>query len=298
MSIRLRAIGAILVPLIVTGCGSACGCASTPSPHPVAATLAPHELVVSYGGYLTVCVDPLRPPSDIAVVDPLTRTNTDVANDFGVRLALQTRNRDTANEAIPAALLAGQCDMALLGLESGVPDTTGLTTWEYGHLTQSLVVPFGNPRLLGKPADLCGLTVGVIAGSEEEASAMGIASFAGKGVFSACGAAGKSPPSIKSYPTEETAVVGMIAGETEAQFVDSSVAADEGLFYKSGQVSVIENVTDSAVAFVVAVASSKPTIRDAVRKAFDAMNADGSLATTLSYGGLVKLPPSPESTDH
>jgi ABC-type amino acid transport substrate-binding protein len=235
-------------------------------------------------------VDPLRPPSDTAAVDPLARTNADIANDFGVRLALQTRNRDTANAAKPAALVAGQCDMALLDLISGVPDTTSLTTWEYGRLTQSLVVPFGNPRLIGKPVDLCGLKVGVISGSEEEAAAMGTGSFAGKGVFSTCGAAGKSAPAIKPYPTEETAVVGMIAGETDAQFVDSSVAADENYFYKAGQVAVVANATDSAVAYVVAVANGKPVVRAAVQKAFDAMNADGSLTTTLGYGGLVNGP--------
>jgi ABC-type amino acid transport substrate-binding protein len=138
----------------------------------------------------------------------------------------------------------------------------------------------------------------VIAGSEEAAAAMGTGSFAGPGVFSTCGAAGKSAPAIKSYPTEETAVVGMVAGETDAQFVDSSVAADEDLFYKSGQVSVIENVTEGAVAYVVAIADSKTVIRAAVQKAFAAMNADGSLATTLSYGGLAKLPPSPVPSDH
>jgi len=296
MSIRMRAIGAILLPLIVTGCGSACGCASTPSPHPVAATLAAHELVVPDGGYLTVCIDPLRPPSDTAAVEPLTRTNTDIANDFGVRLALQTRTRDTADSAIPAALVAGQCDMALLGLVSGVPDTAGLATWEYGRLTQSLVVPFGNPRLIGKPSDLCGLNVGVIAGSEEEAAATGTGTFAGKGVFAMCPAAGKSAPAIRSYPTEESAVVGMTAGETYAQFVDSSVAADENYFYKAGQVTIAANVTDSVVTYLVAVSASKPVIRDAVQKAFDAMDADGSLATTLSYGGLVNVPSPKAST--
>ncbi len=54
--------------------------------------------------------------------------------------------------------------------------------------------------------------------------------------------------------------------------------------------TIAANVTDSVVTYVVAGSVSPPVVRAAVQKAFEPTNADGSLATTRSYGGLGHVP--------
>jgi len=291
VSVRFRATAALILPVILTGCG--CGCSSTPSPHSVIATVAPGDVIAP--GTLTICSDLRRPPFDMVSGGVPTGTDILIGSDIAVRLGLKVEFENTDKAAIPASLSSGMCDIALSALEIGAPGTAGLVMVPYGGLHQSLVVPYGNPDSIAGLGDLCGRTVGVTAGSDEEAAALGSGSQAGQGVFPACSSAGKLAPIVRSYGTESDAADALMSGQADALFVDSATGAYEIEWHKD-RVTAIDNVTDSVAKLGIAVPKGKQGLWAAVQKALDAMNADGSLADFWFRGGASDVPPGASGT--
>jgi polar amino acid transport system substrate-binding protein len=288
MSVRFRATAALILPVILTGCGNTCGCASTAPPHAVIATVAPGDVIVP--GTLTICSDLRRPPLEWiqSAGDPPGGADISIGSDIAARLGLKVEIKNTDKAAIPASLSSGGCDIALSGLEIGAPQTQGLVMAPYGGLRQVLLVPYANPAKIAGLADLCGGSVGAIAGSDEEAAALGSGSQAGQGVFAACSSAGRLSPTVRSYATESDAADALMSGQADALFVDSATGAYEIEWHKD-HVTEIPNVTDRLVELGVAMRQGKDGLRVAVMRALDAMNADGALATWLSMDGLVSI---------
>ena len=218
-----------------------------------------------------------------------------IGSDIAVRLGLKVDFENTDKAEIPASLSSGKCDIALSALEIGAPGTAGLVMIPYGALHQSLVVPYGNPDSIAGLGDLCGRTVGVIAGSDEEVAAPGSGSQAGQSVITTCNSAGKPAPTVRSYATESAAADALTSGQADALFVDSATGAYEIEWHKE-RVSAIDNVTDSVAELGVAVSKGKQGLRAAVQKALDAMNADGSLADFWFRGGASDVPPGASRT--
>jgi len=286
-----RAMAALILPVVLSGCG--CGCSSTPSPHSVIATVAPGDVIAS--GTLTICSDLRRPPLEWVSDGVPVGTDIMIGSDIAVRLGLKVAYQNTDKAAIPASLSSGKCDIALSALEIGAPGTAGLVMIPYGALHQSLVVPYGNPDSITGLGDLCGRTVGLIAGSDEEAAAPGSGSLAGQSVITTCNSAGKPAPTVRSYATESAAADALTSGQADALFVDSATGAYEIEWHKE-RVSAIDNVTDSVAELGVAVTKGKQGLRAAVQKALDAMNADGSLADFWFRGGASDVPPGASRT--
>jgi polar amino acid transport system substrate-binding protein len=292
MSIRFRAIAALIMPVVLSGCG--CGCLATASPIPVVATVAPGDLTVP--GTLTICSDLRRPPLDMVKTGRPDGIDIYIGSDIAVRLGLKVKIENIDEAAIPASLPAGKCDIALSGLEIGSPETSGLLMLPYGELHQSLVVPVSNPVNISGLIDLCGRSIGVIAGSDEEASALGSGVYAGKGAFAVCTSAAKAAPTVRSYVTESDAEDALTSGQVAALFMDFTAGEYEVLLseagYNEGGFALINNVTDSVAELGLALPRGKPGLQVAVQKALDLMKADGSLANDWSaYNiGNVTLP--------
>ena len=289
MSVRFRAMAALVLPVALMGCGG-CGCASTPSPHRVIETVAPGEVIVE--GTLTICSDLRRAPLEMVSGGVPAGTDILIGSDIATRLGLKVEFKNTAKAEIPASLSSSKCDIALSALEMGAPDTAGLVMMPYGELHQSLVVPIGNPDSIVGLTDLCGRMVGVIAGSDEEAGARGSGVYTGKDVFAVCRSAARPAPTVRSYATESDAEDALRSGLADALFVDSATGVYELEWYKD-RVALIDNVTGNVAELGLAMSQGKQGLRAAVQKALDAMNADGSMEDFWFRGGASDVQPGP-----
>jgi polar amino acid transport system substrate-binding protein len=265
--------------LVLVGCKDT-GVA-TPSPHAVVANVDSAQLVEA--GKLTFCTDESRKPWEFLQDNALVGADVEIGRDLAERLGLGSTFRNTPNSEIAGAVLSGKCDAGISALAAGSADAAGLAMSPYYELGQALLVKTGNPLSVSKLTDLCGKSVGVLAGSAEEAAAKGGGTSAGAAPFATCAGTSAGTPAIRSFASDSDAVSALAGGTIDAVFADSALAG-----YELGQthdVAMIDRVTAVMVELGIGTNPSKGGVKTAVDAALAAMIRDGFLDDILRRSG-------------
>ena len=266
--------------LVLVGCKDT-GLA-TPSPHAVVAAVDSAQLVNA--GTLTFCSDESRKPWAFLQDNALVGTDVEIGRDLAERLGLGATFKNTPGSQIAGAVLSGKCDAGISALVVGSAEATGLAMSPYYELGQALLVKTGNPLSVSKLTDLCGKSVGVLAGSAEEAAAKGGGTSAGTGPFATCAGTTSGTPTIRSFASDSDAVSALVGGTIDAVFDDSALAGYE--LTQTHDVAMIDRVTDFTVELGVGTSPSKVGVKTAVDAALAAMVRDGFLDDILRRSGI------------
>jgi polar amino acid transport system substrate-binding protein len=225
---------------------------------------------------LSFCTDPTYPPAEfyqvskvgsVSLKRELVGADIDIARAVAHKLGKDTRFVTTKFSDIIDQLLAKKCD-AVISLMNDTPQRrTKVTFVNYLAAGQDLMLKKGTPPI-NSLADLYGRSVSVASATTEEA----FLKSANKA------APGGKPIAIKSYPTENNAILALDNGKVDAYFgdapiVQSAVAANSSLvrgpqLVRPIPIGIALRPGDSRIA--------------AVRKAIRQMYADGSMGGILS----------------
>ncbi len=279
--IRVAALGLVAT---IAGCTPTLtkpGPTVTPTP---VVTLAPGSVV--HDGDLTVCMVPGHAPQVMTSGDQLVGTDPDLARAIASRLGLALAITSTTDGQIRQQLDDGKCDVAMSAIRSGDPAAASLGTVPYLQVSQVLLQTKSSSPVAGQN-DLCGKSVGVLDGSDEQAAIAGTGSHEGRGLSEACTASGKPAITALAFNSPDSALASVIGGSVVGWLVDSPLAGFE-VQQHADQLTRVDGVTmntDTEVIVIRAGAGQADTI-NAIGLALAAMEKDGTYQRTLQKYGV------------
>ncbi len=272
----LLTLAAVIV--LVIGCQRGL---TTPEPtaSPSVAPGVASEIITP--GVLTVCSDLRLPPQDIFLDGQPMGSDIDLARELTDRLGLRLNVLNTPRSSIGQSLGSGRCDIAISALRSASADAAGMMLIPYLRVRQSLLIARSRAGTITGPQDLCGRTIEVMEGSEEEAVLAGTGSHSGRGLSAACAQAGKRPIVVAAGKSDTDAAQSVIHGGADGFFVDSALAGWE-LATWSDELTRVDGVTSLVEDEGIAVADGKDGLRASLTQALAALRDDGTYGRILA----------------
>lgn len=255
----------------------------TVTPTPVV-TLAPGSLV--HDGVLRVCMIPGRPPQVMTSGDELAGSDPDLARAIASRLGLAFTPISTTEGQIRQQLDGGACDVAMSAIRSGNAAASNLGTVPYLQVSQVLLQAKSSPPVAGQN-DLCGKSIGVLDGSDEQASLVGSGSYQGRGLSDACVASGKKAITAVAQNSPDSALASVTGGSIVGWLVDSPLAGFE-IQQHPDQLTRVDGITmnDDTEVIVVRAGDGEAGVVNAIGLALVAMEKDGTYQRTLQKYGV------------
>jgi polar amino acid transport system substrate-binding protein len=300
----LSRLGALLLAVLVVGCG---GAAPSAMPDAVASQTVPPataspgsseagspsaaasvgasgldaELVAP--GRLTYCAN-LR-PGRMGFRDDAGKpagVNIEIAQAIAERLGLEAAIRETPFENLIDDVAGGQCDMSI---SSQIITQTRLERIEmlpYTQGIQHVVVRAGNPAGIRQLIDLCGKILAVQTGSTHVDLVLGQGDHSGAGIDRDCAAAGQPKVDLREFADDGEAAESVASGNADAYIGSDFIAVDRPAdFELSAALPPIRNG--------IGLPKDHPALLAAVDGAFQAMIGDGSYLEILDRFGVGDL---------
>ncbi len=234
-------------------------------------------------GYIEVATDPsfgppwnYNPVSDQSVYEGI---NPDIAADISKRLGVEIRFVTIALAGMIPAIRAGRYDMLMQGMYASEERTKIIDFVGYALDSTAILVQAGNPHGIKGPADLCGKTVSVVAGTihltlMEQQSAR-------------CA----QPITIVSFPNKSDSFLQVETKRVDATlegYIVSGYLSKNGVFASRGIEAVF---TDDFpwLPLGIGLAKEKTELRDAVATVINDMIEDGSYAGVFAKWGTESL---------
>ena len=226
---------------------------------------------VKRAGTLVFCSDITYPPEEFYEGSKPVGSDIDIGTEIARRMGVKARFQNTGFDGIIAALLSKKCDAIISGMNDTPKRRKQVDFVDYLAVGQSLMVKKGNPEHITKLSDLSGKSVSVETGTTNRDFLAAASRRLQK--------AGRKPITIVTFPKDTDAAVALKAGKVDAYFGDSPVVAyyiarDPASFAFGGQ-------PINPIPVGIALRKGDP-LKAAVRKAVDAMYADGAMARILA----------------
>jgi polar amino acid transport system substrate-binding protein len=218
------------------------------------------------------------PPMSYADTDGSTIVgfNVDLLNAAAAVLGTKFNFKDTSFDSLIPSLKAGRVALAEGGTTDTLVNEKATTLIDYLNSGAQVIVPSGNPKKLGDFNTLCGHTVATLAGSPTYAAALQTGS-------TDCTKAGKPAIDIKTFKTEDAAVLALNAGRVDAAF-DSSISNAYRL--KKGQKIQVASQTYVKTPIGFQVLPANKELATALKEALQKLIDNGTYKTLLAKWNL------------
>ena len=245
--------------------------AATPSPVPVAASVAPGALLAA--GKMSVCTSATPPPGIGSA--SFTRFEGTFTVELAARLGLNQVSVEVDRSGMTDQL-GKRCDIALVLLDPAVASTTP-DVIPFARLSRAILVPSPNPHSVKGLSDLCGLRVAVI----------GTGGSPSSGPSEPPGCGWSSTVLANSSRLGDA----IVKGQSDAGLLDSFSAHEEAEYEYSGRLVVVPGTLAPYENVGIRVAAGNQRLADAIHAALAAMAADKRLQVDLDFDGLGALDP-------
>jgi polar amino acid transport system substrate-binding protein len=284
------ALGAAALAALLAGCGAG-GDGSggaPPAGAPAPGGAAPTETVptvsrddalaamvpqqIASDGVLQFGVDASYAPNEFTAPDGTTIIGMDV--DLGTaiaqKLGLEARFENTQFSGIIAGVEAGRYEMAMSSFTINPERTQVVDMVSYFTAGTSIAVASGNPQNVN-PDDLCGLNVGVQAGTVQ------VEDIAARN--EKCAAEGKPAIQVTELQAQSDVTLALAANRIVAMLADSPVVS-YAVTTTEGAIEQLGDAYDTAP-YGVALPKGQGQYAEAVRGAVQALMDDGTYAAIL-----------------
>jgi polar amino acid transport system substrate-binding protein len=229
---------------------------------------------IAKAGKVVFCTDATYPPEESLQGTKFIGSDIDFATEIGSLMGVKTQFKNVTFDGIIPALQAKKCDAIISGMNDTAERRKQVDFVDYLKVGQTLMVRKGNPVHLKTLADLSGKSVSVETGTTNRdfliAESKKLASAGKKGI------------TIKGFPKDTAAVAALKAGRVDAYFGDSPVV----VYYIQHDPTLAVGVSPIApIPIGIAIRKGDP-LRPAVKKAIDAMYANGKIKQILAKWGM------------
>jgi polar amino acid transport system substrate-binding protein len=227
---------------------------------------------VKSAGKLVFCSDITYPPEESYQGTKPVGSDIDIGNEIAKRMGVKAQFDNTGFDAIIAALKAKKCDLIISGMNDTPERRKQVDFVDYINVGQSFMVKKGNPEHITGIASLAGKKASVEVGTTNK-------DFLDQQSKKLTGQ-GKSGITVVTFPKDTDAANALKTGRVDAYFGDAPVVA----YYISQNANdfTFGGAPVNPIPVGIAVRKSDTELRDAVKKAVDAMYSDGTMKTILS----------------
>ena len=244
---RPRLIAGLAIPaLLAVACGggssssTSSGSGASASPTVASATQDPSvaamvPAAIKAKGTLTAAADATYSPDEFIGPDGTTVVGFDVdlAKALGQVMGLQINVVNATFNTIIPGLTSGKYDLGVSSFTDTKDREQQVDFVTYFSAGESFLVKASSSINIQTLNDICGLSVGVESGTTEQTDATT--------QDMACKSAGKPGVTVSTYPDQNSVNLALSSGRTQADFLDSQVAAyqasiSNGQFKVSGPV--------------------------------------------------------------
>lgn len=265
-----------IAALALTGCSDA----GTPKlaekvvvePDEAAVAELPADL---QGATLTVGIDPYYSPNEYKDdTGVIVGWEVDLADAVAQKLGVTLEYKETSFDAILPGVADGSLHIGFSSFTDNA-ERQGLVSFVnyYDAGIQWAQVVGGSVD----PANACGLTVAVQAGTYQETDELPAKS-------EECEAAGKAAISILSFETQDEATTALVLGRADAMSADSPITLNAVSLIKD-QIEVAGEAFDVAP-YGIAVSKEATGLATAIQKALESLIADGNYEKVLAGWGV------------
>lgn len=244
---------------------------------------------VKSSGVVRVATDAPYAPFEMYVSEggtQFTGIDYDLAQAIGAKLGVKFTFGQQKFDGILPAIAAGKFDAAMAGMTDKKAREQVVDFVDYSTSGTGLLVAKGNPAHLAVVTDLCGRSVAVEAGTNQQKL------LADRQPV--CATAGKPAINVVPYPKDSDAQLALRSGKVDADVIDLVAAAWTAKTTDDG--ATFDAVTDTAAVGGsgaspngIAVDKKQPTLSDAVQAALQALMDDGSYRKILDHYGVAAI---------
>jgi polar amino acid transport system substrate-binding protein len=282
------ALGAAALAVVLAGCGAGGDGSGGAPPAAAPGGAPPSESVptvarddalaamvpqqISSDGVLQFGVDASYAPNEFTAPDGTTIIGMDVdlGTAIGQKLGLKAQFENTQFSGIIAGVEAGRYEMAMSSFTINPERTQVVDMVSYFTAGTSIAVGSGNPQNVN-PDDLCGLGVGVQAGTVQ------VEDIAARN--EKCTAEGKPAIQVTELQAQSDVTLALAANRIVAMLADSPVVS-YAVTTTDGAVEQLGSTYDTAP-YGVALPKGQGQYPEAVRGAVQALMEDGTYAAIL-----------------
>lgn len=193
--------------------------------------------------------------------------DVELADAIGRQLGVKLEFRNLGFDGLVTALRSGRIDMIMSGMSDTKERQERVDFVDYYKAGAMLITRKGNPDGLASLADLCGRTVAVQRATTQEGYAQKQSAD--------CEKAGKSKIEILSFDRETEALLQVKQGRAAAGMEDYPVATYNARTSGGGNDFEVVGEQIEAGPLGIAVAKTDTALRAAIKKALDALIANG-----------------------
>ena len=262
----------VLLALLAAGCGGS----SKKSAETTTATTATGAGItapanISSAGILVFCSDITYPPEEFYQGTKPVGSDIEIGAEIARRMGVKAQFDNTGFDGIIPALLGKKCDAVISGMNDTPERRKQVAFVDYIKVGQSFMVKKGNPENITGVPSLAGKSASVEVGTtnkdylDEQSKKLT--------------AQGKKPIDVVTFPKDTDAANALKTGKVDAYFGDAPVVAyyiekDPASFTFGGS-------PINPILVGIAIRKADTELQAAVKKAIDAMYADGAMAKIL-----------------
>jgi len=230
-------------------------------------------------GVLTVGTDPSTPPQES--INSTTQQpegfDIDLITAIAQKLGLSVNVISASFNVLFEQLAAQRFDVVISGVTVTAERQQNFSFVNYIAVGESLLLPKGNPQNIHNLADLCGLSVSVLAGTLEEAEI--------RNQSAACQASGKAAINIVFYANDTQAQTQLTTNSVHVVFQDST----ESDFLIHQNPGLFESVLVTAPRTEgIMLRKSAAFLQNIVSLALTGLHVDGTYHQLIGKWGLVQ----------
>ena len=249
---------------------------------PVSVNAAAAKLVPSaYRSLISIVTSaPFPPFEQFGPNEKLEGLDIDTGNALAAVLGTKAQFSSIDFNGVIPALQAGKYNLLLADTGDDAERAGALNFVEYSLQGEVLVVPAANPHHITSFKSMCGLTLSVESGDNPTSFFNPIQSY--------CASVHRSPVTIKSLPTTADALLALMSGSAQAQFVGVGAAPSLAKDV-NGKVKIVNvpRMTGGYNALYVGVGLPKSSpLLSAVKAGMKVLLADGVLRKLFTKYGL------------
>lgn len=231
---------------------------------------------IAAAGKVVFCMDISFPPFGFfSASNKAVGVEVDLVTAIDNLMGVKTTFRNTQFDGIIPALQSGQCDAIISGLFDKASRRKVVDFVDYAYVGNNIVVQKGNPHHVNSLAGLSGLKAGVQSGTTLRLDLLA--------ENKKLSAAGKTPITVVSLPTDSDAFQQLIAGNVDAYFTSGSAAA----YYAkkaSGKVEIV-GPTLSALPFGIATRKNEKQLHQDFARGLSTLRKNGQYAAIFKKWG-------------
>jgi polar amino acid transport system substrate-binding protein len=263
----------VLLAVIAAGCGGGGSKSSNATTSTSGGSAIQAPASISSAGKLVFCSDITYPPEESYKAGTTTPegSDIDIGNYVAKKMGVTAQFDNTGFDGIIAALLAKKCDAIISGMNDTPERRKQVAFVDYLKVGQSFMVKAGNPEHIAGLDDLAGKAASVETGTTNK----DFLDAQSKRLTSQ----GKKAIKVVTFPKDTDAANALKTGKVDAYFGDSPVVA----YYieRDPKSFSIGGSPVNPIPIGIAIRKSDTELQAAVKKAVDAMYADGTMNKIL-----------------